>query len=246
MTRQPQPDAAEMAAFRAIVDAAAGALDNLDTYLIREGEAHDLLVLHGLAMYARDTARAVLALLDAGHQLSAAALTRVVLEYATVAQWVGAVPGRGVEFMRQGEVDQHRWYKVIEEAGIELPESARGHRTAGMATRNVNGLDSPKTTFKAVDSSQQLYLQYRHLSKYVHPDVTTLSRYTATVPHGLALAPARQTGIDPESLLYFLAVGVLLASLPYLEILDETESLDRLVLLAAAHGVVADLETGSE
>jgi len=239
MSDGPQPDEQMMAAFRGIVDASAAALDGVKPYGIRHGDAHDLLVLHGLAMYARDTSRATLDLLDGGHDLSASALMRVVMEHAIVAQWVGAVPGRGVEFMRQGEVGQHRWYKVIEEAGLDLPGTARGPGPVGATAKSVPELDNPKTTFGAVDSSRQLYLQYRRLSKFVHPDVTTLAWYSEALPYGASLVPKRSGRVDPESLLYFLAVSLLLATLPYLDLLGETAAVDRLLALAAQNHVVA-------
>ena len=92
--------------YLAIVDAACEALDGIQEYGIWRGDADGLLVLHGLAMYGRDTARSAAALLRDGRTLSASALARIVIEHAVLAQWLKVDPeGRGHLFLQQGEVD---------------------------------------------------------------------------------------------------------------------------------------------
>jgi hypothetical protein len=73
-----------------VVEAACNALDGVEEYGICEGDASGLLVLHGLAMYAHDTARSSALLLREGRTLSASALARVVIEHAVLAQWLKA------------------------------------------------------------------------------------------------------------------------------------------------------------
>jgi len=51
------------------VESACAALDTVEEHGIREGDASGLLVLHGLAMYARDTARSA-SLLGGSHWVS--------------------------------------------------------------------------------------------------------------------------------------------------------------------------------
>ena len=94
-------------------------------------------------------------------------------------------------------------------------------------------------TDRAASVSRQLYVQYRRLSKFVHPDVATLAWYSEALPYGASLVPKRSGHVDPESLLYFLAVSLLLATLPYLDLLGETAAVARLLALAAQNDVVA-------
>ena len=89
-------------------------LDDLDEYRIAEGSSHDLVVLHGVAMYARDITRAASELLIAGRTLAASALTRTVIEHSVLAQWVKEDPEtRGHLFLCQSEVERHRWLDVV-------------------------------------------------------------------------------------------------------------------------------------
>lgn len=76
-------------------------LDDIEEYGIAEGDAGGLLVLHGLAMYARDTARSAMWLLREGRTLAAAVLARVTIEHAVLAQWLKLDPeARGSLFLR--------------------------------------------------------------------------------------------------------------------------------------------------
>lgn len=69
MGSAPQED------FLTCLDRACDRLDGLQEYGIWEGDATELLALHGLTMYARDTARAAAMLLRGGQTLAAGALT---------------------------------------------------------------------------------------------------------------------------------------------------------------------------
>lgn len=76
----------------ACLDLACAFLDALEEYGIAEGDVPGLLALHGLAMYARDSARAAATLLAGRQTLAAAVLTRVVIEPAVLAQWLKVDP----------------------------------------------------------------------------------------------------------------------------------------------------------
>src|SRR5680860_201991 len=105
----------------ACVDLACSLLDAVEEYSIAEGDVSGLLVLHGLAMYARDTARSASALLADGQTLAASALTRVVIEHAVLAQWLKVDPEtRGSLFLQQSEVERHRWFDVVLAADFDL------------------------------------------------------------------------------------------------------------------------------
>lgn len=104
----------------ACIETACSALDGLQEYGIAQGDAAGLLVMHGLAMYARDTARAAVALLRAGQTLAAGALTRVVIEHAVLAQWLLADPEvRGQLFLQQSQVERARWFEVVLDANFD-------------------------------------------------------------------------------------------------------------------------------
>ena len=65
-------------------------------------------------MYARDTSASLLR--RDGRTLSAAALTRVVIEHAVLAQRLEANPeGRGQLFLQQSLLERARWLEVADE-----------------------------------------------------------------------------------------------------------------------------------
>jgi hypothetical protein len=93
-------------------------------YDIAEGDARGLLVLHGLAMHARDTARAASLLLREDLTHPAAALTRVVIKFGVLAQRLKEDPeSRGGLFLQQSEVERYRWFEVVLAANIDMGAS---------------------------------------------------------------------------------------------------------------------------
>lgn len=229
--------------YLACVQLACDRLDGLQEYGIPTGNATGLLVMHGAAMYARDTARVAAALLRQGETHAAGALARVVLEQAVLTQWLKADPEvRGQMFMQQSEVERARWFDVVLDAGFDLtgPEDAglAGiEKERGLLTprpKNVaREFDTPKNLFGDTKVGRQFYLTYRNLSQFVHPTVRVYARYTEELRFGLALKTTVQEEQDPEAVAYYLASALAMCALPYFDLLGEFEA--GAVLGVAAH-----------
>jgi hypothetical protein len=230
--------------YLACLESTSAQLDAMDEYSIPTGQAAGLLILHGVAMYARDTARSAAILLRDGQTLGAAALTRVVIEHAVLAQWLTAAPeSRGALFLRQSEVEQYRWYQVIEAAEIELPDTAHAARKAAMQTKNVaQEFNTVKNLFGDNETGNQMYLTYRNLSRFVHPAATTFARYTDTLPHGLRLSSRLHVEQDPEAVAFYLASAMLMCALPYLATLGEDQPAASLLADARTAGLLTSLD----
>jgi len=217
------------------------ALDGLQEYGIAVGDAAGLLVMHGLAMYARDTARAAVALLRGGRTLAAGALTRVVIEHAVLAQWLRADPeGRGQLFLQQSEVERARWLEVVLAADFDMKGAEHSARPMvderdRLATKpkNVDAIfHTPKNLFSDTEVGRQMYLTYRNLSRFVHPSAATFGRYTELLPQGaLRLTMQLQAEQDAEAVSFYLATATVMSALPYL---DATGEPVRAAVLAAA------------
>ena len=70
-------------------------------------------------------------------------------------------------FLRQAEVEQHRWYEVVRDAGIEPDESPEKRKNVDPDFNTVKNL------FGDAETGRQMYLTCRNLSRYVHPTATT-------------------------------------------------------------------------
>ncbi|MGX7678277.1 DUF5677 domain-containing protein [Jatrophihabitans sp. DSM 45814] len=211
-------------------------LDALEEYGVADGDVPGLLVLHGLAMYARDTARAVLALLGGGHTQAAAALTRVVIEHAVLARWLKVDPeARGGLFLQQSAVEEYRWSDVVRAADIEVTDRADGARRGnGRKLKNVAEVfNTVKNLFGGSEPGKQMYLTYRNLSQFVHPSAVTFARYMRTLPRGQLLATKIQVEQDAEAVAYFLVSATTLCALPYLDVLGKAD--EAALLRASAH-----------
>lgn len=197
------------------------ALDDLDEYRIAEGSSHDLVVLHGVAMYARDITRAASELLIAGRTLAASALTRTVIEHSVLAQWVKQDPEtRGHLFLRQSEVERHRWLDVVLAADFEIPGTEPNE--PGPKPKNVTReFDTVKNLFGDSENGRQLYLTYRNLSRFVHPSGSNLARYMSREKHGARLSPQLQSEQDAEAVAFYLASSLMMCALPYLDALGD-------------------------
>lgn len=217
----------------ACIDLTCDRLDGLQEYSIATGDATGLLVMHGLAMYARDAARAAAMLLRDGQTLAAGALTRVVLEHAVLAQWLKVEPeARGQLFMQQSAVERSRWFEVALAANFDLGSPAHAALTKieeerGLAPskpKNVaKEFDTPKNLFGDTQVGRRFYLTYRHLSQFVHPSLRTFGRYTEELRFGLGLKTTLQAGQDPEALAFYLASATVMCALPYFDVLGEVE-----------------------
>jgi hypothetical protein len=222
-----------------VVELACVALDDVEEYGIWAGDAAGLLVLHGLAMYARDTARSAAILVRAGRTLNAAALTRIVNEHAVLAQWLKDDPDeRARLFIQQGMVERARWFDVVEAASLGFT------RPQGLdSKKNVNKtFDTVKNLFGDSENGKQLYLNYRNFSQFIHPSATTFARYAQKTPvGGLLLRGAVQEGVDqdPEGMSFYLATATNMCALPYLDLLDSDKHVHAAAALrlasAAAH-----------
>lgn len=224
-----------------VLAAAGEVLDDLEQYGIGTQDAHGLLVLHGLAMYARDIARAAAALLLADETLAGGALTRVVLEHAVLAEWLTSaatttheLDRRAHLFLRQAEVEQHRWFEVVRDAGIEPAESPEKRKNVDPDFNTVKNL------FGDTETGRQMYLTYRNLSRYVHPTASTFMRFTRQLPYGVELVTKLEVGHDPEALAYYLASATVICALRYLEPLGE-ESTVALTAQARAAGLLVSM-----
>lgn len=239
--------------FVACVESACAALDAVEEYGINEGDAAGLLVLHGLAMYARDTARAASSLLSDGRTMAAAALARVVIEHAVLAQWLKADPEvRAGLFLQQSEIERARWFEVVLAANFDMTDPLHPHlsrydeRDSG-PTRPKNvapEFQTVKNLFGDTDNGRQFYLTYRNLSRFVHPSVTTFVRYTTDAPlgGGRQLVPGLQQDQDAEAVAFYLASATVMCALPYLEALGEIETGVMLCLAAEAAHIATSLD----
>jgi hypothetical protein len=227
-----------------VVESACAAVDGVEEYGIWQGDASGLLVLHGLAMYARDTARSASLLLRDGRTLSAAALTRVVIEHAVLAQWLKADPEeRGQLFLQQSQVERARWFEVVLAANFDMTDPAHAALTEidkrdGLVTKpkNVDEVfHTPKNLFGDTEQGRQFYLTYRNLSRFVHPSVTTFARYGYEPPlgGGRQLVNTLQQEQDPEAASFYLASAIVMCALPYLDVLEEELQAATMLRLAA-------------
>lgn len=225
------------------VRAACSLLDAVEEYSIRPPDGAGLLVLHGLAMYARDTARAAAHLIP-DHTLTAGALTRVVIEHATLAQWLRHDPEqRGGLVLQQSEVEQHRWYQVVDAAGLERPAGDEADPSGPKPKNVAPEFATARNLFGDSEHGTQLYLTYRNLSRYVHPAVTTFARYAESAPFGgLTLKPELQNGHEPEALAFYLASATVMCTLPYLDVLGDEGATTALRGIAGAADVVTTLD----
>lgn len=209
-------------------------LDGIPEYGIWEGDATGLLVLHGLAMYAKDTARAASSLLRDGHTLAAGALARVVIEHAVLAQWLKVDPeARGQLFTRQSEVERARWFDVVlgayvdqkDPAQVALTQIERDRGLLPSKPKNVaTEFDTVRNLFADTEKGRQWYLTYRNLSRFVHPSSVTFMRYARKLPGGADLKTELQVEQDPEAVAYYLASALAVCALTYFDVLGEVEA----------------------
>jgi len=234
----------------ACVDLACSLLDAVAEYSIAGGDVPGLLVLHGLAMYVRDTARSALALLADGQTLAAAALTRVVIEHAVLAQWLKVdSETRGSLFLQQGEVDRHRWFDVVLAANFDVTDPVHAaltnveERERGPKPKNVaREFNTVKNLFGDTNQGRQMYLTYRNLSQFVHPSAVTFARYTGELSHGLLLSTRLQVVQNADALAFHLACATTMCTLPYLDALDEVEGATSLRATAGDSEVATALD----
>lgn len=231
-----------MAQYLSAVDNACAALDTLVEYWVAEGESPGLVVLHGAAMYARDTSRAASQLLRADRTLASGALTRVVVEHAVLSQWIKEDPDlRGHLFLRQSEVERHRWLDVVIAADLDIPGPEQ--KESGPKPKNVTReFDTVKNLFGDSENGRQLYLTYRNLSRFVHPSEPNLAQYMSNEKHGSLLSPQLQSEQDPEAVAFYLASSLIMCALPYFDALgDVADQANSLRATASTLGLLTKL-----
>ncbi|WP_067428828.1 DUF5677 domain-containing protein [Nocardioides jensenii] len=233
--------------YLACVDVACEGLDDVQEYGFAAGDAGGLLVLHGLAMYARDTARSASRLLRDSHTHAAAVLTRVVVEHAVLSQWLKVDPEtRGGLFLQQSTVERARWFEVVLAANLDMTEAAlsridpgaRGGKPKNVAPE----FNTVRNLFGDGESGRSLYLTYRSLSQFVHPSALTFARYTSNLPFGVNLATTLQTAQDSEALAFYLASAMVLCALPYFAVLGEDRAAVAVLIRAQASSVPTSLD----
>lgn len=236
--------------YLSFVDLACNRLDRLQEYSTMDGDGNGLFAMHGLTMYARDTARAAALLLRNGMTCQAGALARVVLEHAVVLQWLKADPEqRGQLFLKHGMSEHARWFKVVLAADFDLsrPEfaslgTADEKRGAKPPKSPAPELDSVQTLFGQTEVGRKLYLVYRNLSQFVHPSWRALPSYAERLEHGQELKTSLQVEQPPTSVAHYLASGLAMCALPYLTMLDELETAIALGVAAQVAGVTTALD----
>ena len=166
------------------IDLTCRRLDRAQKHRAQESPTTGLIVLHGLAMYARDSARSAASLLRAEQTLPAAVLGRVILEHAALAQWLEVDPeGRGQLCLDQSTTSRSRWLKAVLEVADERQQpwlqqwQEEQRRLPAGAKNAAPEFNRVAALFGKSDAGNELYMTYRNLSSYVHPDDATFTRY---------------------------------------------------------------------
>lgn len=250
MTSKGTTSRDEQEEYLGVVELACDRLDAVEEY--GTNDATGLVVLHGLTLYARDTARAAALLLRGGHTLQAAALSRVVLEHGVLAQWLKADPEeRGRLFVDQAEVEHDRWFEVVLDAALDPDDPVvaaltRDEKERGMVPKPKNvapEFDTAKNLFGDTENGRQLYLTYRNLSGFVHPSMRTFGRYTKPARHhGLSLANKLNNEQAPEAVAFYLASSLALCAMPYFDALGEVAASAVLGVAARTAHVITSLD----
>jgi hypothetical protein len=115
-------------------------------------------------------------------------------------------------------------------------------QASGKPKNVAPAFDTPKNLFGDTSKGKQMYLAYRHLSRFVHPSVTTFGRYTERPPYGgLHLSTRLEVEQDDEAVAYYLASAMVLCALAYLDALGEPVSA-AVVAAARLSGVLTTLD----
>lgn len=192
----------------------------IEPVVLPEGEPRKVALFHGLGRYAADTARAALRLMDDNLLPQAAVLVRVVMEYAATAHWIDVTEGGVEAFDLNSDAGRSSWRKTVAKAGLG---DLLGQPCDNSNTKFVSGLKQVEDTLAALDAEGHMYLQYRHFSKYVHPDRVTVASYVRRGEHELILVPEAEPALNPESMLFFLARSAGLATIPFLFATEDWE-----------------------
>ena len=161
-----------------------------------------------------------------------------------LAQWLGADPEvRGQLYLQQSQVERARWFEVVLTASFDMTDPSHVALTKWESEhdpqprpKNVDEVfHTPKNLFGDSEQGRHFYLTYRNLSRFVHPSVTTFTRYTVEPPMGSGrqLVNTLQQDQDPEATSYYLAPAVIMCALPYLDVLGDQLKASTLLRLAA-------------
>lgn len=211
-------------------------LDGVASIKVNRRKVRHADLLHGLCFYTHDTTEAALVLIDRGYGPSAAALTRVAVEHATMAQWIVLQPNGVDKYLADLEAQAKTFAAKITGVGIEMPpDLAEGYKRYDKA-KAVQEVRQSEQMFTAVDPTGWMYLQWKTLCGYVHPSATTASIYAHENADGAVEWHREPEGMPERALLFSLALSMTLATAPLLDLVKGKPYKKRLEKIAeAAH-----------
>jgi len=221
---------------QAIVDFAA-LLDGIGTFKINRRKERNALFLQGLVFYVHDTARAALLLIDNGHTANAAALARIAVEHATMAQWLYLRPDGAEKYLAELEAQGKTFAAKLVGVGITMPDDLKDAYKRYEQAKAVQEIRQTESLFNAVDPSGWMYVQWKTLCGYVHPSSSTAARYMKEEPDGSITWIKQPDAIPARALLFTLALSMSLATAPLLDLVHSKPYKKRLAKISEAGGV---------
>ena len=212
-------------------------LDGIGSFKFNRRKERDALLLQGLVFYVRDTARAALILIDNGHGAGAAALTRVAIEHATMAQWLYLQPDGAEKYLAEMEAQAKTFAAKVRKVGLAMPDDLKDAYERYETARPIQEIRQTETMFNAVDPSGWMYMQWKTLCGYVHPSSSTAARYIQEEDDGSVVWLKHPDSIPDRALLFSLALSMGLATAPLLDLVHSKPYKKRLIAIAQAGGV---------
>jgi len=221
---------------RAIVDLAE-LLDKLPSIRVNVRKVRHATLLQGLCFYVHDTCKAALVLVDGGYLPSAAALTRIAVEHAAMAQWIVLHPEGAEKYLAEMEAQANTFAKKAKDVGVEIPEDVLIAYRQYENAKPVPEIRQTETMFAAVDPSGWMYLHWKSLCGFVHPSSTTTTMYVEETPDGATTWVRGAKGAPEETIIPSLALSILLATAPLLDLVKGKPHKKRLMEIATAAGL---------
>jgi hypothetical protein len=193
-------------------------LDGIASIKVNQRKVRHANLLHGLCFYVHDTTKAALMLIDQGHGPSAAALTRVAVEHATMAQWIVLQPDGVDKYRADLEAQAKTFAAKVTGVGIEMPPDLAGAYKRYQKAKAVQEIRQTEQMFQAVDPTGWMYIQWKTLCGYVHPSSTTAAIYAHEKPDGSVEWHREPEGMPDRALLFSLALSMTLATAPLLDL----------------------------
>ena len=212
-------------------------LDGIESITVNRRKERHATLLQGLTFYVHDTASAALLLIDNGHLPSAAVLTRVAVEHATMAQWIVLQPGGVDKYLAELEAQAKSFAAKAKGVGIQMPDDLAEDYKRYENAKPVQDIRQTETMFNAVDPTGWMYMQWKTLCGYVHPSSSTATMYLREGPEGDVERWRRPEGLPDRMLLFSLVLSVSLATAPYLDLVKGKPYKKRLEKIAESAGV---------